>query len=457
MVFIFSKGKVLAEDDAYHFPGLAPGRLVFTSDYSELFVSIDLGVMMLNPDTMEPIETYPITGHIYDIAVSEVGNYVYCSHNPDISNQGKLSRINTETSEVQTIDLSPANVYCSTFDDAGEFLYVAGGTWPAFHEPYSPWDYPNHYGSGRIFEIRLSDFTLTRTADLAVGLESGLSYQGGKLVVMSPEVRERPLIGSDSNTLGATCHIISVCDLTIEYSLGVQYGNESTSLSLPGDTDVMLGFSSDSEDGVGFGLLNTTTGEIEEWIVTDPNPYPPDWTPEGGGFMMTVDTANNLLYSTMNVTRPLNQPSFRLGIVDLNTNVYYNHFIVPFRVYRDIVFDPVRDKLYLSSPLDDAIVVLDPPEYVHTHVPPVACFTYNPASGPSPLMVTIDNCSYDEDGEIVRIDCDWDADGEIDEVMEGNPDVLVHTFIEPGTTDFILTVVDDDELMATWEGSVDVG
>ncbi len=89
-------------------------------------------------------------------------------------------------------------------------------------------------------------------------------------------------------------------------------------------------------------------------------------------------------------------------------------------------------------------------------VPPVACFTYYPVSGPSPLLVTIDNCSYDEDGEIVRIDCDWDADGEIDEVMEGNPDVLLHTFNEPGTTDFILTVVDNDELEADWTGSVDV-
>jgi hypothetical protein len=68
--------------------------------------------------------------------------------------------------------------------------------------------------------------------------------------------------------------------------------------------------------------------------------------------------------------------------------------------------------------------------------------------------VTFENHSYDEDGEIVRIECDWDGDQQVDEWKTGNPSSFEHTFANPGYINFILTVVDDDEQTASWVGLV---
>ena len=496
IILIEKKDKVLAEDGAYHFPGLAPGRLAFilsvlilmtvaiscnrpkqtqiddstyvypgatpyflalSNDGGEIYVAVSEGIAVIDKESMQILDIHPFQYSIYDMVLDTNGDYIYLVYNPPEANgTGKLAKMNISDGNFSVIDLSPANVYCVAIDDAGEYLYVSGGTWPEFGGGWSLGEHSLHLGTGRLFEIRLSDFTLVRSANLSVALESGLSYQGGKLVVMTPLITTREYYGIEGSTYASTCLIINVEDLSIEKTIGVPYGeDENTSFAISGDTYVMTGFRSDGEDGVGLGLINVQTGEVEQWYITDPNPFPYP-NPEAGGDAMAEDTVNNILYSTLWTRKADGKTHFRVAVIDLNTNAYSEWLLEPFRLYSDILYDPEGEKIYLCAPFDDAIVVLDPPEIVHTLVPPVACFEYNPQSGPSPLTVTIDNCSYDEDGEIVRIDCDWDADGEIDEVMEGNPAVLVHTFNEPGTNDFVLTVVDNDDLETAWTGTVDV-
>ena len=85
---------------------------------------------------------------------------------------------------------------------------------------------------------------------------------------------------------------------------------------------------------------------------------------------------------------------------------------------------------------------------------PVAEFIYYPMQGPSPLEVTIENYSYDMDGEIVRIDCDWDGDEIVDEQLQGNPSEINHTFTEQGENTFILTLIDDDDGETEWAGTI---
>ena len=92
--------------------------------------------------------------------------------------------------------------------------------------------------------------------------------------------------------------------------------------------------------------------------------------------------------------------------------------------------------------------------YVPGLIPPVADFAFYPGQGPAPLSVTFQNYSCDEDGEIVRIDCDWDGDQQIDEWKTGNPSEFYHTFNDAGYINFILTVVDNDNLTDSWSGSV---
>ncbi len=456
-IFIKKDKSILTTDGLCIYPGKRPYHMAFSPDRTILYFASTEGIEVIDKETMVITDTLEFEHYIYDMEISPNGDYIYCLHNPGDTNQGKLLRINTETGHIDTIDLTPANVWQVAIDDAGEYLYVSGGTWPEFGGGWSLGEHSLHLGTGRLFEIRLSDFTLTRTAYLSVALESGLSYQGGKLVVMTPLITTREYYGIEGSTFASTCLIINVEDLSIEETIGVPYGeDENTSFALSGDTYVMAGFRSDGEDGVGLGLINVQTGEVEQWYITDPTPFPYP-NPEAGGDDMAEDTVNNILYSTLWTRKADGKTHFRVAVIDLNTNAYSEWLLEPFRLYSDILYDPVGEKIYLSAPFDDAIVVLEPPPiYIPPLVPPVACFEYNPQSGSSPLLVTIDNCSYDEDGEIVRIDCDWNADGEIDEVMEGNPDVLVHTFNEPGTTDFILTVVDDDDLETAWTGSVDV-
>jgi len=252
-------------------------------------------------------------------------------------------------------------VYQVAIDDSGEYLYISGGTWPEFDESWGLGEHSSHIGTGRLFEVRLTDFTLTRTASLSVALESGLSYQGGKLVVMSPLLSNRELYGSDETTIGSTCYIVNVTDLSIEATLPVPYGEEqNTSYALNGDTYVMVGFRSDSDDGVGMALINVQTDGIEQWYITDPSPIT-NPNPEGGGDEMAEDVANSRLYATLWTRKSDGKTHFRMAVIDLATNAYSEWLIAPFCLYSDILYDPVGEKIYLTAPLDDAIVVLDPP------------------------------------------------------------------------------------------------
>jgi hypothetical protein len=48
-------------------------------------------------------------------------------------------------------------------------------------------------------------------------------------------------------------------------------------------------------------------------------------------------------------------------MIDLNTDEYSDWYIEPFRLYAYILYDPALDKIFLTAPFDNAIVVVDPP------------------------------------------------------------------------------------------------
>jgi hypothetical protein len=162
---------------------------------------------------------------------------------------------------------------------------------------------------------------------------------------------------------------------------------------------------------------------------------------------MDYDTANDRVIASVSID------DSEIGISILVW--YYNteeYEIIESDVQPMLILKYYDGKVYTSTGKDNRLYVIDigcPPL-----LPPVADFSCYPGSGPSPLTVTIENNSYDEDGYIVRIECDWNADQQIDEVLDGNPSVFNHTFTEPGYNNFILTVVDNDNLTASWVGVV---
>jgi PKD repeat protein len=81
-----------------------------------------------------------------------------------------------------------------------------------------------------------------------------------------------------------------------------------------------------------------------------------------------------------------------------------------------------------------------PPEVIITFQPPTADFVYTPESPVATEPITFDGTlSFDFDGQIVAYEWDFDADGSPDatEAIAG------FTFLEPGTYEVSLTVVDD--------------
>ncbi len=445
-----------AEGYDHIYPGKAPYALQITPDYSTIVAATNDGIALIDKASMLIIQEYNFPHIFHGLALNPFDGYFYFTYMSGGNGSGSVGRIRLSDGLTETLSLSPANVANCTLDESGDYLYVCGGTWPPVEGGFNTFEFNHHVGTGMIFEVRTSDFTITRSVNVGVG-NIGISCKQGKLFFMSPEDRDRVSSITGRIITVETCHIMDINSFQLDFSFPGGYGYYNTSIPIPDDDYVIAAFNHTTDDGVGFGLVNVMTGEIEHWYVVDPNWNNENFFREGGGYTMTVDEENNILYSTLFAVKNLGQTNSRLGIINLNTNEYSDWVVEPFRLYRHILYDPDSGNVFLTVPDDDAIVVLDPPEYQPPPlVPPIACFTYNPVSGPSPLLVTIDNCSYDEDGEIVRIDCDWDADGEIDEVMEGNPDVLLHTFTEPGTNDFVLTVVDNDELEADWTGSVDV-
>jgi hypothetical protein len=138
----------------------------------------------------------------------------------------------------------------------------------------------------------------------------------------------------------------------------VGYRNYDKSFAITGSTDVMLGYRVDSAEGIGFALVDVLTGEVIHEYVTDPNYDNENYNVEGGGFKMTLDNTNRVLYSTLFCIEAFGQTYARIGRIDLTTNEYSDLVIEPFRRYHGIVFDPSSGNLYITAPDDDAIVVL---------------------------------------------------------------------------------------------------
>ncbi len=347
-------------DNVHFYPGKEPHYLEISPDGANLYAATQSGIAVIDKNTMEKVDEILFPYKFFDMKIGPAGQHIYGTYPTDGNGTGHLSRIRLSDENVETIDLSPVNAHDLTFDDTGEYVYVCGGTWPDYDEGCDPGDYKYNMNTGRIFEVRTSDFTLMRTANVGID-NNGISYQDGKLVVMSIEQRRRDLPGGDREGPATTCHIIDAASLETEYTIGVNPGFYNTSYALPGDTYVMGGFNDPGYDGAGFGLINVNTGEVEHWYITDPNPMHSNQV-EGGGFWMTVDPEDNFLYSTLYVRRELDQPHCRLGIINLSTNEYSDWLVEPFRLYLDILFDPTSGNLYLAAPLDDAIVVLEPPQ-----------------------------------------------------------------------------------------------
>jgi len=449
IILLYPKG--IQPDGSVHlYPGDHPYILTLSQDGLTLYVGTDDGISIIDKASMLEIDGIPFSSQFWDMKLDPSGQYIYCTYPSGGSGPGCISRIRLSDKSVETLSLSPADVYNFAFNDTGDYVYVGGGTWPIRGEGYDIADWEYNLDSGRIFEIRTSDLTVTRS--LNVGIDNkGLSYQNGKLAFMTIEETGREdQRGGEWEAPAMMCYIVDVETFETEYNIPVPEGMYNTSYVVPGNYHVMGGFNCTYPDGVGLGLINVNSGEVEHWYLTDPDMIHID-NEEGGGWMMTVDGENNIVYSTLFCTRSQGQSQYRFGVIDLNTNEYSDWYVAPFRVYSSILFDHTSGKLYLTAPLDDAIVVLEPPGYNH---PPVADFSFNPGSGPSPLTVTFANSSYDEDGEIVRIECDWNGDQVVDEWKTGNPSTFDHTFIDPGYYNFILTVVDNDNLTDSWAGSV---
>jgi hypothetical protein len=274
---------------------------------------------------------------------------------------GHVGRIRLSDGQIESIDLSPSNMAELTMDESGDYVYICGGTWPPIGEGVSQEHFNNYIGTGRIFEVRTSDFTLNRT--LALGIDNtGISYQNGKLVVMSCEMQRFESPATGKLMCGNTCIVVDVEDFQIEHELAVGLGDMNMSFAIPDSDYVMLGYNVDRADGVGFALINVLTGDLEQAYVTDPNYNNENRNPEGGGLEMAFDLENNKLYATLYIAREAGQTQYRVGVIDMTTNEYVDWLVEPFRYYRDILFDPISGNLYLTAPLDDAIVVLEPPQ-----------------------------------------------------------------------------------------------
>jgi hypothetical protein len=357
VIFLWPK-QTHADGVIYFYPGDSPHTLQISHDGGTLYAGSRHGILVIEKNTMSKVDTISFPHRCYDMKIDLFGQYMYCTYATNGSETGHVSRIRLSDNNIETIDLSPANVFDLTFDDAGDYAYVSGGTWPDYNEGFDMGDYIYNMNTGRIFEIRISDFTVTRTVNIGID-NKGISFQEGKLVVMSIEELGREDLISGRDSPATACHIIDVANLEILYTLAVSPGLYNTSYALPGDTYIMGGFNSVGWDGVGFGLINVNYGEVDHWYITEPDPiYGNNY--QGGGFMMTIDEGNNILYSTLYCRQDHGQTHYRIGVIDLNTNEYSDWLVEPFRLYNDILFDPTSGNLYLPSPLDDAIVVLEP-------------------------------------------------------------------------------------------------
>ncbi len=348
---------VFAEGNVYAYPGQMPNHIKFSPDHSTIYASIVDGIGIIDKSTMG-MEVVNLDHRFIDIEIDPNGSYLYGTQIAGASGNGRIARLNLTTHQMDIIDVYPVNVFELTLDDCGDYLYVSGGTWPNVDEGVDFLELPDNLNTGRIFEIRTSDFTLIREATLGVYLRSGLSYKDGKLVVMSPEMRLRQLIGSSETISGTSCYVIDASSLSVDMIIPVPGGERNSSYLLPGIGQVISGFNCEAGDGVGLGIINVLTGEAEQWILTEPDWL--DWQAKtaGGPRKMAIDAANNILYSTMYAPQDKGQPDYEFGVFDLTTYEYQRWGVEPFRPYFDILFDPVPRDLYLSVPDEDSIVVL---------------------------------------------------------------------------------------------------
>jgi len=353
--------KIEADGYIYLYPGDHPYILTLSQDNSTLYVATDDGIIVIDKTSMLQIDAIPFPSQFWDMKLDPSGEYIYCTYPEGGSGPGCISRIRLSNKSVETVSLSPADAWNFTFDDTGDYAYVGGGTWPIRGEGYDGADWQYNLNSGRIFEVRTSDFTLTRS--LNVGIDNkGMSYQNGKLAFMTIEETGREDLRNEKwEAPGIMCYIVDIGTFETEYKIPVPEGMYNTSYAMPGNAYVMGGFNCPASDGIGLALINVNSGLVEHWYLTDPDMTHIE-NEEGGGWMMTVDEENNILYSTLYCTRSHGQSQYRFGVIDLNTNEYSDWYVAPFRVYSSILFDPTSGKLYLTAPLDDAIVVLDPPE-----------------------------------------------------------------------------------------------
>lgn len=351
---------IQADDTTHLYPGKAPYALQITPDYSTIVAATNDGIALIDKASMLITQEYNFPHIFHGLALNPFDGYIYFTYMSGGNGSGSVGRIRLSDGLTETLSLSPANVADCTLDESGNYLYVCGGTWPPVEGGFTIFEVDRHLGTGMIFEVRISDFTITRSVNVGVD-NFGISCKQGKLFFMSPEHRDRVSSITGRTITVATCHILDINSFQLDYSFPGGYGYYNTSIPIPGDDYVIAAFNHTTDDGVGFGLVNVMTGEIEHWYVVDPNWNNENYFREGGGYIMTVDEEHNILYSTLFAVKNLGQTNSRLGIINLNTNEYSDWVVEPFRLFRHILYDPDSGNVFLTVPDEDAIVVLEPP------------------------------------------------------------------------------------------------
>ncbi len=427
LLFLNKKERAAATTTGYSYGKSIPASIAIREAPELIYVSYFESDVVLEIDssTMQLERQFQVDKPGFLIA-SSVEPFVYVE---TTDSPGYMSRINTESGSVDRIEVPPTPTqFC--FDEDEDRIWVLGRTWPNPNEYYSAGEAGSHPDTGRLSEIDLASFQVTRTESISpLPLSLIFSQYSGKLYVW------HEFESYDPETTQVVGDVVRETDpVTFQEDRMFLAGPDTGFAGLPR----MEFWSLDQRYlAIPNPALNDppnciTIFDLESWQdVTDQ--FFPQVTsvPFGVRHIRRVPGSNVLWCTGFGRLAPGNT-DVPLLMVNSETGDFDTYGVAGPNRWGDLAISPSTCKPYILSPRTDEIFEFDPPN--HDPECGLTIITPMPYHGPAPALIEFDATgSYDPD-PCDELAYEWDFDGDgvygeaVDDSYTGDPDNPTHSY-----------------------------